>query len=292
MQKTKKPNFLNWNYNILISSFKKIKLKDSILILVLDALFYIFSGYVFLFWLQRISEKMESVYLPFDLASAGAEQIQQAAKDAQSFYYLLIFSLVLLIIALIFLSSVFKGIIWAKTTNTKITPKLLSKFLLLNVVWLGFWLVLMFLILWLVQAESVRFFMLAAILLSIYLSGIAYAIFMREQTIRSLAKAIKLGFAKIHLLLLPYAIILALFYIALAASNLLRIDYYSLYAVNSLYAFFGFDFSNALASSAALQANFLIALLVSLLANPLLLIFAALARYYISTLAAEISKSK
>ena len=292
MQKTKKQNFLNWNYNILVSSFKKINLKNAALILFLDALFYIFSGYFFLFWLQRINQKMESVYLPLDMASASVDNVQQAAKDAQSFYYLLIFSIALLILAVIFLSSALKGIIWAKTTGTKITAKLLSKFLLLNVAWLGFWLVMIFLILWLVQAGSVRFFLLGAILLSIYLSGIAYPIFMRDQTITSLAKAIKLGFAKINLLLLPYAIILVLFYIVLLASNLLRIDYYYLYAVNSLYGFLGFDFSNAIAGSAALQANFLVALLVSLLANPLLLISVLISRYYNSALVTEISKSK
>lgn len=292
MQKTKKSSFLEWNSNILISSLKKIKLKDVILILVLDALFYILSGYFFLFWLQRMNQKMESVYLPFDLASASIEQVQQAAKDAQSFYYLLIFSIVLLIIAVIFLSSAFKGIIWAKTTNTKITAKLLSKFFLLNAIWLGFWLTLIFLILWLVQVESVRIFMLGAMLISAYLTSLSYAIFMREQTVKSLAKAIKLGFAKLHLILPPYLIILALFYLALAASNLLKIDYYSLYFLNSLYAFLGFDFSSAIAGSAALQANFLIVLLVSLLANPLLLACFLISRYYISALVIETSKSK
>ena len=288
MQRNKKLNFLKWNYNILIYSFKKINIKSAVLILVLDALFYIFSGYLFLFWLKRISEKMESVYLPFDLASSSVETVQQAAKDAQSFYYLLVFSIVLLIIALIFLSSAFKGIIWAKTTNTKITAKLLSKFLFLNAVWLGFWIVLMFLILWLVQAESVRIFMLGAILLSFYLSNIAYALFMREQTIRSIAKAIKLGLAKIRLLLLPYTTMLALFYIALLASNLLRIDYYSLYAVNSLYSFFGFDFSSGLAGSAVPQVSLLITLLASMLANPLILACSLISRYYASSVVKEI----
>ena len=291
-QKPKKPGFLSWNIGILKESFKRITLKDAILILILDALFYLFSGYLFLFWLQRINEKMESVYLPFDLASAGAEKIQQAAKDAQSFYYLLIFSFILLVIAVVFLSSIFKGIIWAKTTSTKITPKLMSKFLLLNVVWLGFWLVIMFLISWLVQVGSVRIFMLGAILISVYLTNITYAIFMREQTTKSLAKAISLGFAKMHIFLLPYAIMLALFYIALVASSLLKIDYYSLYAVNNLYAFLGFDFSNGFAGSAVLQANFLIALLVSLLANPLLLVCSLISRYYISTLVMHLNKSK
>lgn len=292
MQKNKKSSFLNWNYDILISSFKKIKLKDASLIIILDALFYLLSGYFFLFWLQRINQKMESVYLPFDLASASVDNVQRAAKDAQSFYYLLIFSIVLLIIAVIFLSSALKGIIWAKTTNTKVTFKLLSKFFLLNVIWLGFWIILLFLILLLVQVESVRIFMLGAILLSIYLSNIAYSIFMQEQSIKSLAKSIRLGFAKIHLILPPYIAMLALFYIALLASNPLKIDYYSLYSVNNLYAFLGFDFSSAIAGSAALQANITIMLLVSLFVNPLLLACFLISRHYISALVSDISKSK
>jgi len=279
-----KPEFLSWNIGILKESFKRITIKDALLILILDALFYLLSGYFILFWLKRINEKMNSVYLPFDLASAGVEKMQQAAKDAQSFYYILILSFILLVAAIIFLSSLFKGMIWAKTTKTRITSRLLSKFLLLNFVWLASWIVIIFLISWLVQAESARTFLFGALLLSIYSTNLAYAFFMRDHTIKSLAKAIKLGFAKIHLLLLPFILIIGLFFVALLAGSLLKIDYYSLYAITKAYSFLGFEFTNSLAGMSAPEADFLIVTLISMLASPLALISAAFSRYYFSGL--------
>lgn len=291
MQKSKKPNFLSWNINVLLSSLKKIRLKDIALILFLDALLYIFSGYIFLFWLRRISEKMESVYLPSDLASAGIENVQQAAKDTQSFYYIVIFSLLLLIAAIIFLSSIIKGAIWARTVGAKITSKLISKFFMLNFLWLGFWLLLMLLILLLVEEEFIKSFMLGALMLSAYFTGILYAVFMRSQKIMSFANALKLGASKIHIFALPYLFILGFFYLALLLGNLAKIDYYTLSALIKAYSAFGFDFSSAL-EVVAPQANFLIVLIISLLANPFLLVSAAISRYYVSALVMELSKPK
>ena len=294
MQKTKKPNFLNWNYNTLISSFKKINIKDAVLILVLDALFYIFSGYIFLFWLQRINEKMESVYLPFDLATAGVEKVQQAAKDAQSFYYLLIFSIILLVIAVVFLSSIFKGIIWAKTTSTKITSKLISKFFMLNFLWLGFWFVLIFLISWIVDIKYALAFMAASVLMGFYFTNNLYPLFMINPSIKSIKSSLKLSITKIHLFLLPYALIFIGFYLALFVSSLTKLDTFSAALAQKIYGFLGFSFgaAGALGLPAVSGPELAIGLLVGILANPLLLLFAALARYYISTLAAEISKAK
>ena len=291
MQKTKKAGYLAWNIHILASSLKKIKLKDASLIIVLDALFYLLSGYFFLFWLQRINQKMESVYLPLDMASASVDNVQRAAKDAQSFYYLLIFSIILLVIAIIFLSSIFKGIIWAKTTSTKITPRLISKFFILNALWLVFWLLLMFAVLWMVEAGYARLFMFAALLASAYFTGILYSVFMRSQKIMSFANALKLGASKIRIFALPYLLVIGFFYLALLLGNLARLDYYTLSALIKAYGALGFDFSSAL-EAVAPQANFMIALLISLLANPFLLISVAISRYYVSALVAEISKVK
>ena len=133
----KKSNFIDWNNKIFISSLKKIDL-NIIPIILLDALFYFLSGYIFIFWLQRIQAKMAAFNLPQDLASLGYEKTQELAQEARAFYFLLIFSFIVLLIAIIFLASILKGIIWAKTTKTKITLGLISKFLGLNLIWMGF----------------------------------------------------------------------------------------------------------------------------------------------------------
>lgn len=283
MQKTKKQNFLSWNYSILKASLKKINL-NVIQIIILDFLFYILSGYFVLFWIARINEKISSFDLPADLTAIGIERAQQLSRETQSFYYLIIFSFVLLLIAIIFLASILKGIIWAKTADVKVNLSLISKFLALNLAWLGFWLALIFLISWIVEIKYAFAFMAVSALTGFYLSNNMYPNFMRNPGFSSIKSSLKLSIAKIRLFLLPYLIIFTGFFLAISISSLTKLDSFSAALAEKIYGFLGF--------SAAQGPELSIGLLVGLLANPLLLIFAALARYYISTLAAEISKSK
>ena len=251
--KIKKSNFIDWNYKILITSLKKIDL-NILLIVILDALFYFLSGYLFIFWLQRIQAKMAAFNLPQDVASIGYERLQQIVNEAKLFYYLLIFSFILLLIAIIFLSSVLKGIIWTKTTNTKITFALISRFLGLNLIWMGFWFVLVISISLLVEPSLTPAFMIATIILGLYFTNALYAIFMKKPMLRTIIASVKLSVAKIHLFLLPYSIILLLFFILVRISAFLKFGY----------------------------ASFLVGLI--------LLFYAAIVRYYISTLVLEIGK--
>lgn len=249
--KKQKPNFLEWNSNILISSIKRIDL-NVVLIIILDAIFYILSGYLIIFWLQRIQAKMAAFNLPTDIISLGPESAKQLVAEVKSFYYLIIFSFILLLIAIIFLASILKGIIWAKTTNTKITFKMLSKFLGLNLIWMSFWFVLVILISLFVEPSSVPIIMIATIILGLYFSNTLYTLFMKKQEFKSIIAAIKLNTTKIHLFLLPYAVIYLLFYIIATINNLLKFKY----------------------------STILLALI--------LLIYAAVVRYYVSELVLEI----
>ena len=156
-RENKKLNFLDWNNQILLSSLKKIDM-NIILIVILDILFYFFSYYAFVFWLRRIQEKLLSFNLPADIAALGFERTQQLVSEARAFLYIIIFSFILVLLAIIFLSSIINSVIWAKVTNTKITFALVSKFLGLNLIWMGFWFVLIFLISWLVQPTSTPLF--------------------------------------------------------------------------------------------------------------------------------------
>ncbi|MBI4143269.1 hypothetical protein HY487_00125 [Candidatus Woesearchaeota archaeon] len=227
MKKTKEaknPNFMDWNNSILVSSIKKIDF-NIFLIAFLDALFYIISGYAIVFWLQRVQEKMASFNVPADIMSIGKDNAIQLASEIKSFYYLIIISLLALLLAIIFLASIFKGIIWAKTTNTKISFKLISRFLALNLIWMGFWIVLLFLIAYLAERTAAPLILLVLVLLSLYFSNTVYTIFMKEGKLKSILKAIKLNISKFHLFLLPYAAIFLLFYVLMKASNLLKFKY-------------------------------------------------------------------
>lgn len=255
MKKIQKRNFLEWNNNIFISSIKKIGL-DIILIVILDFLFYFSSGYLAIFWLQRIQAKMAAFSLPANVLSLGYEGAQQLVSEAKAFYYLLIFSFIVLLIAIIFLASLLKGIIWAKTTNTKITLALISKFLGLNLVWAGFWFIMVISISLFALPTSAPILMVIMILLGIYFTNTLYPIFMRKQTIKSIVNAVKLNIQKIHLFLLPYALISLILFIVVRISGLLKFKYSPI--VFSL----------------------------------LLLIYAAVVRYYISALVLEMEKTK
>ena len=170
MKSKQKQNFLEWNNSILINSIKRINL--SILsIIILDLLFYLSSGFLAVYWLQRIKIKLEYFNLPGDIAALGYDSAQMLLSNMKSFLYFVIISAALLLITIIFLASIFKGIIWAKTTKTKLSFNLISKFLGLNLIWMGFWFLILFLIIYLVQIQLVRAFMLIALAAAVYFTN-------------------------------------------------------------------------------------------------------------------------
>ncbi len=219
-----KTNFLDWNNQVFVSSIKKINL-DIILIVILDTLFYFLSGFLVIAWFQRIQTKIFSFNIPADIASLGYERAQQLISEARLFYYLMIGSFILLLVAVIFLASILKGVIWAKTTNTKINLNLISRFFGLNLAWMGFWFVIVILISLFIEPRSAPMFMLIAIILGMYSTNTLYTIFMKEQKLKSITAAIKLDILKIHMFLLPYAVILMLLFILLRLGNLLKFQY-------------------------------------------------------------------
>lgn len=255
MHEKKFKNFLEWNKDIFVNSLKKINL-NIIPIVVLDALFYILSGYLIIFWMQRIQAKMVAFNIPSDITSLGPEMAQQLAGEVKAFYYLIVVSFALLLIAIIFLASIIKGAIWAKTTDTKITLRLISKFFGLNLVWMGFWIALAVMISLFVEIASVPEFMAISIILGLYFTNTLYTIFMKEQKFNSIARALKLNILKIRLFLLPYAVFFLLLYAAVKISSLVH-----------------FRYSQILLGFAAL-------------------IYAAAARYYFSALVLEIERQK
>jgi hypothetical protein len=249
----KKPNFLEWNNSILASSLKKINL-NVLLIVFLDALFYLMSGYAAIFWMQRIQAKMASFSMPSNLIALAPGAAKQLAGNVRGFYYLIIISFLLLLIAIIFLASILKGIIWAKTTGTKISFRLISRFFAVNIPWIGFWIALAFLIAYLAEPAYTPALMAALAIAGFYFTNTLYSIFMKEQGFKSILRAVRLCISKFHIFLLPYAAILLLLYALIRLGSLLKFSYSS--------ALFGIA----------------------------LLFYAAVVRYYASALALEAEK--
>ena len=222
----KKQNFLDWNYKILLDSLGKIDF-SIILIAVLDALFYLSSIFPYLYWFKSINAKQESLRLPADPSLLPINELQKLVAEGQTFFYFLVFSSILVTLIIILLASIIKGIIWAKTTRTKITLKLISKFFILNLAWMGFWFLVIAAIAYFVETYSVNLFSRIAIFLAIYFTGTLYSLFMKEQKFKSIIDAIKLNIAKIHLFVLPYALISLVLYITIKLTALLTFQYAS-----------------------------------------------------------------
>ena len=226
--KKPKSNFMEWNSNVLISSIKKINL-NIFPIVFLDAMFYFLSGYAVMFWVQRVQSKMASFYMPQNLFALAPEAAKQLASEVKGFYYLIVISLLLLAVAIIFLASILKGMIWAKTTGTKITFRLISRFFIANLAWMGFWIMRVFLISYLAAPEHTPSLMIAAVIFGIYFTNTFYALFMKEQSFRAILNAVRLNVTKFHLFLLPYAAICLVFYIIMKLGNLLEFRYSSVF---------------------------------------------------------------
>ncbi|MEK6946928.1 MAG: hypothetical protein AABX32_04955 [Nanoarchaeota archaeon] len=255
--KKDKIGFIEWNNNILVNSFRKIDL-NILWIILLDSVFYLTAAGSFFLWDKFMKAKAAAINLPADpneivnaLTALGPEKAQQLASEVKSYFFLLLFSFIAVVILVIFLAGIFKSVIWAKTAKTKISLKFMSGFLLLNVIWTGFWAIIIFLISYTINPGSVPTFFLIAFIVAIYFTNILYPLFMRKQKLNSLGSAIKLGIARIHLFVLPNLIIfLILVVLTWAASKI--VFSYSLFVTVFI-----------------------------------LIVFAALVRYYVSELTAE-----
>jgi len=229
--KKDKIGFIKWNNNILVNSFRKIDF-NILLIIILDSVFYLTAAGSFFLWDKFMKARATAINLPADpneivntLTALGPEKAQQLASEVKSYFFLLIFSFIAVVILVIFLAGIFKSVIWAKTTKTKISLKFMSGFLLLNLIWTGFWAAIIFLISYIVNPGSVQTFFLIAFIVAVYFTNILYPIFMRRQKLNSMGTAIKIGTAKIHLFVLPNLIIFLILFILIWAAGKLTFNY-------------------------------------------------------------------
>lgn len=231
MEKNRKTGFLEWNNSILLDSFKNIDL-GIIFIIILDAAFYLLATLSYFLWDRFMKAKAAAISLPSDpnelvnlISSLGPEKSQLIASQVKSYFFMLVFSFILLILLIIFLASIFKSLIWATIAKTRITLKFISSFLLLNLIWMGFWVLMIFLISYLMQPASVPIFLIISFVLSIYFTNIIYPHFLQSHKIGTLGRSLKLGIAKFRLFILPAILVFLNFFILLWLTGKLRFDY-------------------------------------------------------------------
>ncbi len=227
----KKTSFMDFNNDVFASSMKKIDW-SIFLILLLDIAFYASVFFLFSLWFTRINSAVNNFQMPNDPVSIGKDGLEKLTSGARALYITMILSFVLLLAAIIFLASIFKGIIWAMTTKTKISLNLISKFLILNLIWMGFWFLIFFLILKMVEPHLVYPLALASLAIALYLTNTIYTIFMKSRSLKSMIQAIRLNVMKIHYFAIPYASFLLLIFIVLQIGAIVKTAYWP--AINLL----------------------------------------------------------
>lgn len=290
--KAKKSSFLEWNGRVLTASLKRIDL-NIFLIVFLDALFYAASGLLIYSWFGRVWDKIASSQAPPDVISLGQQRAQELLSEVRLLYIGLVVSFVILLLAIIFLASILKGIIWAKTTKTKITLALISKFLVLNLVWMGFWFVFVLVLSKLFDPSVSAAVIGSSIIISIYLSNTLYSLFMKDQKLNMIWKSIKISIVKIRMFILPYMVIGCVFFIIMFLSNLIKLDQMLLMLSIQLFSLFGGGVLSIYSQDPLVaRLAFTIIALISIMINPFLVLLFGVVRYYHSELVFALEKEK
>lgn len=221
-------NWLKWNAGIFISSLEKIDM-NLFLIAALDVIFYASSLFLVSFAIKRMQLKANSVILPSGFMSMGEDALITTLHDAKSYYNLLIFTMIIVPLAVIFLAGILKGVIWAKTTKAKLNMRLIFGFIVLNAFWMGFWLAILFLVVKVVKPELAVNFFIVGVLICAYLTNNVYALFMKEHNFKSVVTALGMSISKVHFFLLPYIFVFATWFLSVLvlqlATRLIMPDY-------------------------------------------------------------------
>ncbi len=219
-------NYLKDNIRMYLNSFKRMN-KSFLLILTLNALFVMLTLAVFkvisLFskgWMDKINK--------IDLSGITLQteaQLQSTISALKGFVVFVIFAAVLFILLFTIIWSLTQGTIWNLLLKNKFTLKYFERFLLLNLIWFLPWLIMLFLILFGSKLTSLTAISYIFIALFLHFSFILYVLFAKENKLKQIKNALKLGIIKIHKFVLPYLIILITFIVILQL-NLLKINYY------------------------------------------------------------------
>jgi len=215
----KKEGYFKKSYSIFLDSFKKIDLKI-FPIVFLDLVFYSLAPLIAITTFKIIQDKALALTLPQNLLQVGAENADKLLADLRGFYFLLIAMLILMSITIILDWSIFKGLAWGLTIKRKFNFKFFLRFFLLNLPWLGSFIILIFLFAFAFKQASLPIYMLILLIIWIYFTNIIYTLFIKNPNLKSIKKAFKLAFTKFHYFILPYTVLLIILIMIYLVMNL------------------------------------------------------------------------
>lgn len=215
----KKEGYFKKSYSIFLDSFKKIDLKI-FPIVFLDLVFYSLVPLITITTFKIMQDKALALTLPQNLLQVGAENADKLLADLRGFYFLLIAMLILMSITIILDWSIFKGLAWGLTMKRKFNFKFFLRFFLLNLPWLGSFIILIFLFAFAFKQASLPIYILILLITWIYFTNIIYVLFIKNPNLKSIKKAFKLAFTKFHYFILPYIALLIILLIIYLVMNL------------------------------------------------------------------------
>jgi hypothetical protein len=207
--------YLKNQFKILEKSFKDFNIQV-IFITLFDLLFYslaLLSLFLFSKFVQN--KTVEISKIPIDqLMTLPQDQLTVILGDLRNFLFILILGIVILVIALFLITSIFKSLIWLKIADKKLTKNYLKKFMLTKLIWSLIWFVPILIIFFLLKKELIAPVLIIVTLLLFHFTNIFYVSFIKENKLSSIKSTFKTGL-KIHLLILPYILIIIGFLIVM-----------------------------------------------------------------------------
>ncbi len=203
-----KKNYLNDAYKTFLNSFKRFD-KKTIFIVLSDLLFLVLLLSIFTYFPTAMYNKVAG----FDdsrLQNANLLDINEASSlnsDLRGIFMTLIIYPLLMVLLTIINFTVFQGISWSIALKKKLNIKFFLRFFLLNLSIIGIYTMIIFLLAFIMKQEALPSWFMVIMLIWLHFGLVIYAFFVRKPEKISVKKAIEKAAKKVHLFILPYAVI-------------------------------------------------------------------------------------
>ncbi len=200
--------YLSSLWALLIETIRSIR-AWILLVVLLDFLFYAGAFGMVALAKSEIVANYDALNFPDPSLQQQISPEDAAAMLSQmkSFKATTITILAAVAIAIIMWWSICKGLIWSITLKEKIRATTLWRFLMLNLAWLGCWMLLISVFAYIFNFAKAQYFLLGLIGFFLLTTSSIYTFFMPSPSLAGFKKGMVVFFKKFHLLVLPSALL-------------------------------------------------------------------------------------
>ena len=193
--------------------------KNFLYIIGYDLLFYIIAVIfvkLFGFIIEKMSSGVDMSILNravLDPSPAQVEIVTQTVMGAKAVVYVFAIFVVLYLVILLFAWSLSRGLIYCTLLKKKFNSKYYWKFLLLNLVFFVPLLIMFFSFVYVIKELPYAIYVLMFLILAVsYFLTLSYIKF-DHKVFKAIGSALEFGFTKIHKMLIPFVLILLMFFV-------------------------------------------------------------------------------